>query len=822
MNVTCSAQGCPILLNSLCVIYEGESLLYTGITTNDTLQTALQKIDAKFHDAGLGYIFTNGLTQTVGQPVKLGGTLIENTTITNNSYYLQFTGTVKAAAFVTTGGTNVQFVKGDGSLDNTSYQTAGAYITALSGDASATGPGNAIITLATVNGNVGTFGTSTTVPTITVNEKGLVTSVTSTAINIPWPLLTYIGDVTGLGYPGTQITLTLNSVNPNVITSSGILKLTVNAKGLVTSAVAANASDIFSLIGYTPVAPTRTISINGISQDLSANRTWSVGTLTNISVVAGSGISASVTDPTGAPTITITNLAPDQIVNIVGGVGISVTGTYPNFTITNTGGGGSGGGSGTVTSVGLSMPSAFAVANSPITGGGVLTVTGVGNSGQYIDGLGALQTFPSISGISGFPLQAGNGGKYLTTNGSVLSWSTITTALSTLADVQFGTLSTNDILSYNLSTGKWENKTISTVLGYTPANDLNVVHTTGNETVNGIKTFTSNIIQTSGNNTFNTLSGTTFIGYPAPVVSSFKLDVNGNARFTGVFIPNNNYLTFGYNSTSPNASGFGLYQDVYAKFSVRNFNYGYDVMTFVDGVVPKVGIGANMSNVDDSAILEIASTTQGFLPPRMTSAQRTAIVNPAIGLIVYQTDGLEGLYEKISGGWRLIHQTSEKFSDVNVATANQTVFISSFDFIGASVDVFLNGAKLISSEYSITNSTTITLVTPAKENDIIEIVIYKSLVSLPGPSINVITANYTPSSLDSVVLANTNSSDINVTLPLATSANQKGYNIKNIGSGVLTISCSGSESIDGQTNWIISSSFSSLNLIPYNNNWYII
>jgi hypothetical protein len=42
---------------------------------------------------------------------------------------------------------------------------------------------------------------------------------------------------------------------------------------------------------------------------------------------------------------------------------------------------------------------------------------------------------------------------------------------------------------------------------------------------------------------------------------------------------------------------------------------------------------------DGSAILQADSTTQGFLPPRMTQAQRGNISSPATGLVVYQTDG---------------------------------------------------------------------------------------------------------------------------------------------------------------------------------------
>ena len=49
-----------------------------------------------------------------------------------------------------------------------------------------------------------------------------------------------------------------------------------------------------------------------------------------------------------------------------------------------------------VESVGLSMPAAFTVSNSPVTSTGTLTVVGAGAASQYIDGTGALQTFPTI------------------------------------------------------------------------------------------------------------------------------------------------------------------------------------------------------------------------------------------------------------------------------------------------------------------------------------------------------------------------------------------------------------------------------------------
>lgn len=64
----------------------------------------------------------------------------------------------------------------------------------------------------------------------------------------------------------------------------------------------------------------------------------------------------------------------------------------------------------------------------------------------------------------------------------------------------------------------------------------------------------------------------------------------------------------------------------------------------------QVGIGTSNPNV--AAIVEIASTSQGVLFPRMTIAQRNAITSTPVGLILFVTDGdNEGLYIYKTSGW---------------------------------------------------------------------------------------------------------------------------------------------------------------------------
>jgi len=62
----------------------------------------------------------------------------------------------------------------------------------------------------------------------------------------------------------------------------------------------------------------------------------------------------------------------------------------------------------------------------------------------------------------------------------------------------------------------------------------------------------------------------------------------------------------------------------------------------------KVIVGAS-SAASASAVLEASSTTQGFLPPRMTKAQRDAMVSPVAGLMIWCSDNFGGEIEVYNG-----------------------------------------------------------------------------------------------------------------------------------------------------------------------------
>jgi hypothetical protein len=81
-----------------------------------------------------------------------------------------------------------------------------------------------------------------------------------------------------------------------------------------------------------------------------------------------------------------------------------------------------------------------------------------------------------------------------------------------------------------------------------------------------------------------------------------------------------------------------------------------------------VGINSDGSAPNGSAMLDVNSTTKGFLAPRLTAAQKAAISSPATGLLVYQTDGANGFYYYTGSVWTLVGTSNANGTVSSVAT----------------------------------------------------------------------------------------------------------------------------------------------------------
>jgi hypothetical protein len=123
--------------------------------------------------------------------------------------------------------------------------------------------------------------------------------------------------------------------------------------------------------------------------------------------------------------------------------------------------------------------------------------------------------------------------------------------LDELHNVYISSPLNNQGLFYNTSTSLWENKSIATALGYTPANDALVVHLAGNETIGGTKTF-SDATKNNGGIFLQNASSNSLAGYMnlGGLTNGVKFTSGGGVSNTFT-LPS----ATGYTFTFPNATG---------------------------------------------------------------------------------------------------------------------------------------------------------------------------------------------------------------------------------------------------------------------------
>jgi hypothetical protein len=86
------------------------------------------------------------------------------------------------------------------------------------------------------------------------------------------------------------------------------------------------------------------------------------------------------------------------------------------------------------------------------------------------------------------------------------------------------------------------------------------------------------------------------------------------------------------------------------------------LLTSIGMLQAQNNVGINTNTPHSSAALDIQSTDKGMLAPRMNLSQRNAIANPAIGLLIYQTDNTPGFYYYNGSTWTRLSTSSGSFS----------------------------------------------------------------------------------------------------------------------------------------------------------------
>jgi predicted heme/steroid binding protein len=257
-----------------------------------------------------------------------------------------------------------------------------------------------------------------------------------------------------------------------------------------------------------------------------------------------------------------------------------------------------------------------------------ISLTTSGNSGAstYNNGTGVLNVPQySLAGLGGVPTT-----RTLTINGTAFdlsadrTWSVGTvTSIATTGPIQGGTITGTGTISITQAGSASD--------GFLSSTDWNTFNnkqggisltTTGNS---GASTFISNVLNVPA----YTLAGL------GGVPTTRTLSING----VSFDLSENRSWSVGTLTGSGNANYVPKWDGSTSLTDSLLFDSG-------------AGVGVGTASINASALFQMDSTTKGFLPPRMTAAQRGAISAPAQGLIVYQTDGVIGLYIYSNSVWR--------------------------------------------------------------------------------------------------------------------------------------------------------------------------
>jgi len=159
----------------------------------------------------------------------------------------------------------------------------------------------------------------------------------------------------------------------------------------------------------------------------------------------------------------------------------------------------------------------------------------------------------------------------------------------------------------------------------------------GNHTATQNLNLGSNLLVGNGGSSGLSISSTGQVGVGTAAPNA-TLEVNGNARINGA-----NALELGGGVAGKEFNAGKIGYQTFSGNALDIVGAGPDaasrrVQIYAEGGTTVLGAaGIGTSSPAASAQLEVASTTRGFLPPRLSQSQRDAIGVPATGLMVYNT-----------------------------------------------------------------------------------------------------------------------------------------------------------------------------------------
>ena len=83
-------------------------------------------------------------------------------------------------------------------------------------------------------------------------------------------------------------------------------------------------------------------------------------------------------------------------------------------------------------------------------------------------------------------------------------------------------------------------------------------------------------------------------------------------------------------------------------------------------VMAQNNLGVGTASPSASAKLDVYSTTQGFLMPRMNQSERDAISSPAAGLMIFQTNNTPGFYYYTGSAWQAVSASGSSTAGASI------------------------------------------------------------------------------------------------------------------------------------------------------------